>query len=132
MKIYSQVRKQANSSDHKWSRITAPSALGGLYFRPRSWHRWLEVCLLWVMGTEVVPLMGDWSSARGWKPEMLGEGPPAKEKRWKKLPCLLPEATTYIRLPTCRDGMEGLPLIREETKPPGDLVPGLAVEPITI
>jgi len=26
----------------------------------------------WVMGTERVPLMGAWSSAHGWKPEVLG------------------------------------------------------------
>lgn len=35
------------------------SALGVLYSSPRSWH-----CLPWVMGTESVPLMGDWSSAQ--------------------------------------------------------------------
>ena len=40
------------------------SALGVLYSSPRSWHRCVEVCLQWVMGTESVPLMGDWSSAQ--------------------------------------------------------------------
>ena len=78
----------------------------------------------WVMGTERVPLMGAWSSAHGWKPEVLGKGFPAKER--------VVEAAmlrTCRRLPTCGDRRtERLPQIRKKTKPTDDVEIGRAVQ----
>ena len=66
MKRHSRAQKQDNSTDQKGNRILECSGLSVLEAGVGARD------LQWVTGTKNVALMGDWSSAHCWNPEILG------------------------------------------------------------